>query len=290
MLSDNLAGAIPSGTVVVGIDGSSGAERALRWAAEEARDHRRDLTLVSAVSLPERYSMGEAIMYYDEMRSEARAEAHRLLADARETVEPIAPDCEVREVIVEADPRDALLQFSPQAATLVVGSRGRGPVRSLLLGSVGVALVRHAACPVVVCRPAAEGTTPEGVVVGVDGSERSLPVLEHAASLASYRREPLRVVHCRWLGPLGDSREEQELRLAETLAGLGEKYPDVTVSREGVDGPPEQRLVDLSDGAVALVVGGHAGGVASEILTGSVSTSVVEHARCPVVVVPAEDR
>lgn len=284
-----LTDAIPSGTVVVGVDGSEGAGRALRWAAEEARDHRRALSLVCAVALPERYTMGESILYFDQMRADGRAEAHRLLADAREVVEEIAPDVEVREAVVEADPRDALLAFSPRAAMIVIGSRGRGPVRSLLLGSVGVAVVRHAQCPVVVCRPTPEGVTPAGIVVGVEGTERSLATLEHAATLASYRSQPLRVVHSRWLGPLGDDGEQRDMRLAETLAGLQEKFPDVEIIRDSVEWPPDQRLVELSESAVAVVVGGHAGGVASEILTGSVATSVVEHARCPVVVVPFRD-
>ena len=283
----SIVGAVPHGTVVVGVDGSPGAARALRWAAEDARDHHRPLTLVAAIALPERYRMGEAIMYYDEICKDARAEAHRILADAREVAEEIAPDVEVREVPAEADPRDVLIELTKGAATVVVGSRGRGSMRSLLLGSTSVAVTRHAHCPVVVCRPAAEDATPRArIVVGVEGSERSVATAEYAAALASYRHLPLHVVHSRWLGPLGDTVPDQGIRLAETLAGLQEKYPDVEITKENVDAAPEDRLVALSHDATAVVVGAHAGGVASEILTGSVATAVVEHARCPVAVVP----
>lgn len=281
--------AVPNGSVVVGVDGSPGAERALRWAAEEAHDHRRPLTLVHAIVLPERYRMGEATVYYDEICADARAEAHRVLSAARALADELVPDVEVREVPVEADPRDVLIELSRTAATVVVGSRGRGAVRSLLMGSTSLAVVRHARCPVVVCRPAPEsgGGAPRArVVVGVEGSPRSVVTVEHAAALASYRHLPLHVVHSRWLGPLGDTVPDQGLRLAETLAGLQEKYPDVQITRESAAASPEDRLVELSHDATALVVGGHAGGVASEILTGSVATNVVEHARCPVVVVP----
>lgn len=278
---------IPTGTVVVGLDGSTDSDGALRWAVEEAQARHRDLTLVHAAALPRLGDVGDSAIYYEAMRREAREEGHRITGLAREVAEELAPDVEVREVVVEGDPRDVLIELSQRAATLVVGSRGRGPVRSLLLGSVGVAVVRHGRSTVVVHRPGSDEPGREGVVVGVDGTSRSMTVLEHAFEAASFRRQPLTVVHCRWIGPLGDSLEEQELRLAETVAGMGEKYPDVHVVRVALDGPPEQRLVDEASRALLLVVGGHAGGLASELLTGSVATSVVEHARCAVEVVPA---
>lgn len=282
-----IVSAVPHGTVVAGVDGSPGGERALRWAAQEAQDRHRPLTLVSAVVMPEKYRMGDAVMYYDEICTDLRAEAERILAAARMVAVQIAPDVEVREVPAEADPRDVLIELTKSASSVVVGSRGRGSVRSLLLGSTSVAVVRHARCPVVVCRPVVEEVVPSPrIVVGVEGTPRSVPTVEYAAELASYRHLPLHVVHARWLGPLGDAYPDQDLRLAETVAGLQEKYPDVTITRESTDDAPEERLVILSRDASALVVGAHAGGVASEILTGSIATSVVEHARCPVVVVP----
>jgi nucleotide-binding universal stress UspA family protein len=283
----SIVAAVPHGTVVVGVDGSPGAERALRWAAREAQDHHRPLTLVSAILLPEKYRMGDAVMYYEEICQDARAEGHRVLEAARRTAEELAPGVDVREVPAEADPRDVLIELTKGAATVVVGSRGQGSVRSLLLGSTSVALTRHAHCPVVVCRPVTAEVEPRArIVVGVEGSRRSVATAEYAAALASYRHLPLHVVHSRWLGPLGDTIPDQGIRLAETLAGLQEKYPDVTITRENIDAAPEDRLVALSHDATAVVVGAHAGGVPSEILTGSVATSVVEHARCPVVVVP----
>ena len=60
---------------------------------------------------------------------------------------------------------------------VVLGSRGRGPMRTLLLRSVGVAVTKHAECPVVVVRPGNRGLVRNGVLVGADGSEHSQ---EHA--------------------------------------------------------------------------------------------------------------
>jgi len=63
------------------------------------------------------------------------------------------PDVEVRRRVVRDRPAAELVDLSRTARLVVVGSRGRGGVRGLLLGSVGHALIHHAHCPVLVARP-----------------------------------------------------------------------------------------------------------------------------------------
>ena len=82
-----------------------------------------------------------------------REHGQQLLDRAHAVVQKIAPDVQVHEIFEIVDPSTLLIQLSSTAHLLVLGSRGRGPVRSHLLGSVGLAVVRHAACPVVVHRP-----------------------------------------------------------------------------------------------------------------------------------------
>jgi nucleotide-binding universal stress UspA family protein len=263
---------VPAGTIVVGVDGSPSSVSAVRWAVEQAVADHRPLTLAHATREP-----GEVL-----------TEAHAVGARP-------APTLEVHGVTSQLAPRDMLLALSDAAATVVVGSRGLGPVRSLLLGSVGVALVRHAGCPVVVHRPANHGVVRQGVVVGVDGTPDSHPVLEEAYHQAALRDLPLLVLHCVWDAPAAIAGphlvvatadlESERLLVAETVAGFGEKYPEVRARTELARGTADGALVAASSRMNLVVVGAHHGRTGS-VPFGSVAASVVEHAHATVEVVP----
>lgn len=80
--------------------------------------------------------------------------------------------------------------------------------------------------------------------------------------------------------------EEERLLLAETISGMREKYPDVPVTTELALGLVDDCMVKMAERMNLVVVGSHHGGAASELLFGSVPATVVEHATCPVAVVP----
>lgn len=128
---------VPAGTIVIGVDGSAPSRHALAWAIQQAQAEGRALTL--------------ALAFGDGPWPEA--DARQAMQEAAAEVARRAPELDVLVELREGDARSMLLELSEDAALVVVGSRGRGPVRSLLLGSVGVAVTRHAACPVVVVRP-----------------------------------------------------------------------------------------------------------------------------------------
>jgi nucleotide-binding universal stress UspA family protein len=187
--------------------------------------------------------------------------------------------------------------MSETAAMVVVGSHGRGPDRSKVLGSVSVRLVRQAHCPVVVVRPANLGVVRNGVLVGVDALPGSRPVLELAYRQASLRRLPLTVLHAAWAPVPGtldaaylpvtpQERESVALALAEAMAGMAEEYPDVRVTTRIIDGRPEDLLVHVGERMNLVVVGAHHAHGLSHLFLGSVSVAVVERAVCPVAVVP----
>jgi nucleotide-binding universal stress UspA family protein len=285
-----------SGTVVVGVDGSESSTRALHWAVQQAAAEHRALTLVhTGQSLTPAFNDG---VYVDvhAARKALEADGRGILAEARQAVEWKEPDLEVHEVFELADPREVLLHLGEHAAMVVVGSRGRGRVKSLVLGSVSVAVVRHASCPVVVVRPWNQGLVRNGVAVGVDALEPSQPVLEFAYRQASLHHLPLTIVHC--VRDLAGSRgatiatpdatdvQNEQVALAESRAGMAEKYPDVHVTSHVGRGWAEDVLVGLGERMDLIVTGTHHASLARRVFDGSVSIEVVEHASCPVAVVP----
>lgn len=255
-------GGIPVGTIAVGVDGSPGSQAALQAAADAAVAVGGSLTIIHAV------------------RSSRAAQS--VLSDARDAVEHRAPNLEIHLVHRVADPRDVLVAVSEQAAMVVVGSRGRGPARSRLLGSVSLAVVRRAHCPVLIIRPHHPGVVRQGVLVGADGSEASISTLEFAFGQASARRLPLTVLHV--VEHALDDAESHALLVSEAMAGMRERHPDVRVKVETVRGHPDDAVLAAAARMDLLVVGSHRGGPTHR----SVTTAVVERAPCPVAVVPLD--
>jgi nucleotide-binding universal stress UspA family protein len=134
--------------IVVGVDGSPSSHAALVWAVEEARSSGAGIVAVHAWAYP--YAgqhMGLA-----ELREAIRAEADDELQRAVAAVRSM-PDCpHIDTVLVEDSAPKAVLDAAEDADLIVVGSRGRGGFRALLLGSVSRSVLHHATCPVVVVR------------------------------------------------------------------------------------------------------------------------------------------
>ncbi|MGI5202448.1 universal stress protein [Spirillospora sp. CA-108201] len=133
------------GHVVVGVDGSPASREALALAFAEAGAHGWDVHAVVAwEAVPEK----DVPPLVDEagMRDAAAARLARLMIPARE----LHPDVKVEFDVVTGPPREVLMSAAQEARLLVVGSRGLGGFRGLLLGSVSHALVHHAPCPVAV--------------------------------------------------------------------------------------------------------------------------------------------
>jgi nucleotide-binding universal stress UspA family protein len=286
-----------AGTIIVGVDGSEQSRRALTWAVEQASAEHRTVTLVHAINDVALAYPDALIAIPPEARDALSTAGHELLNQAHAEVERLAPELVVHEVFRLQDPREVLLELSRDAHMVVVGSRGRGKVRSLLLGSVGVALVRHAECPVVVHRPGNLGTVRNGVLVGADSSPESLVVLDFAYQQASLRHLPLTVLHCyrdvqaaAYGGYVMPAQvidvESERLGLAESMAGFAEKYPDVHVHTEITNDAPHVAMVKLGERMNLVVIGSHRAGRVVQMLFGMVSVSVVEHANCPVAVLP----
>lgn len=279
------------GSVVVGVDGSSECASALQWAVRHAVLRDRPLLLVHGAGDPARSSVS---LGTTETRRILKRAARQITDRALGDVRRLAPTLDVEVTTPLQDARQALLALADRASIIAVGTRGRGPVRSLFLGSVSTAIAEHAACPVAVVRPThGNALDDRRVVVGVDGGVTSAAALEMAFDLAATGGQALHVVHSWSDVEMYVDRYSPEQRLheadarerllAESLVGYAEKYPDVTVTRQTLDGSPVHALVSMSQDAEALVVGSR-GLTGLKAVLGSVSRDVVERAACTVVV------
>ena len=229
------------------------------------------------------------------------AEAESLRGyDAVHLAAAAAPDVAVSGLTVVGDPREVLVDLSEGAHLLVLGSRGRGAIRSLLLGSVSAAVSQHAACPVIVCRPRELDHRGRGVLVAADGTPESIPVIEFAFAQAAARHKVLTVVHCVWdvVAAVAGQRnvslegadigagDEMHRKLSGSIAEIAEKYPDVPVSLCVTHGLVDDIIGGHTAAWDLVVVGRHPLDTVGRLITGSIATAVVERARTIVGVVP----
>ena len=280
--------------VVVGVDGSASAYRAVEWAAGEAHRRGVGLRLVRAFSWTTAdHPTGWVARYRNEMLDVSRrqvARAVRVAADTRS-------DVEAESQVAIGAPIEVLSSEARRAQLLVLGDRGLGEVAGLVLGSVAVSLAASGACPVVVVRGERAGADGP-VVVGVDGSPVSEAALAFAFDAAAARGVDLVAVHA-WSPTAIDEElaslvewdaSAESAVLAERLAGWGQKYPQVEVRRTVVRDGAVRALVTASAGAQLVVVGSRGRGNAAGLLLGSVSHGVLHGAHCPVAVVrPSTD-
>ncbi|MEI7054280.1 universal stress protein [Nocardioides sp. CCNWLW239] len=278
--------AIPEGAVLVGVENWPEAAESVSWAAEQAFRAGRDMCLfhvVSAATLdtppgfragapsePEQ-DYGATVLAgassYADRRLEELSRAPRFAGHRRPEVSVELAAGSVGHVLAAA---------SPHASLLVLGSRGRGPIRSRILGSVGRATVKDARCPVVVLRPGGGGVG-RGVLVGIDGTGDSIPALEFAFEQADQRNLPLTVLYCYRAGGPAGSDDDRAL-VAECVAGLRERYPDLNPRLRIHSGSLAHVLAEQSRTMHMVVIGGR-GGTAGHLL---------DHAHCVVGVVPSD--
>jgi nucleotide-binding universal stress UspA family protein len=143
-----------------------------------------------------------------------------------------------------------------------------------------------------------------GIIVGVDGSGHSQRALEWAMKEAAIRHVPLTVltVHeaiAGWYGGVAsyaddpartlEAREAAQAETDKVLAGLDGPHPD-TVTVTAVHGFPVTELISAGQDADMIVLGSRGAGGFARLVMGSVSSQVVQHAHCPVLIIPPENR
>ncbi|WP_051581529.1 universal stress protein [Pseudonocardia acaciae] len=142
--------------IVVGVDGSDPSLVALRYALSEATRRDARLTVVTAYDPPEYWSVAYGAtmpVTSREIENSVRVRTQRILDDELAAI-PSPPAVEL--IVTGGSASVALIDAAREADLLVVGHRGRGGVRSVVLGSVGLQCVLNAPCAVTVVRPPRE--------------------------------------------------------------------------------------------------------------------------------------
>lgn len=292
-----MADSLALGPVLVGVSGSPDSDRAVDWAADYAMEAGRDLLVIHGTGF-----VGVRPNAQDLLEAERVAlEAGRLIVDsAVDRATKRHPELTVSGSVDIGDPPSVLLERAATAPLVVVGCR-RDEAFKRLFGSVSLGVTRHATCPVVVVRGTQDrpGHLMDHVVLGVDGSPASREAAEFAFEYAALTGLPLVLVHGAWdrlsrgsavLGLLATGEErgmtvEEEVSIAETIAGLPERYPDVELIERHRTTDPAEALIEASETARLVVVGARNLSAAKAMVLRSVSTALVEHAHCPVAVV-----
>ncbi len=285
------------GTIVVGVDGSGGSVHALHFAVAEAALRSWDVRAVLAWGFLDQHHLETAEGFDADYVAADADRALRGYLDAALGAEAAA---EIDRVVVNDLATPALLDRSRNADLLVLGARGLGGFRGLLLGSVSKSCLHRATCPIAIVRPPddQDPDVPPRIIVGVDGSDDAARALRWAIAEAAARDAVLEAVHA-WQPPFiggypftaatvdysmfEDSAHaliEGVVRDADTAALT--KPVEQTV----VCGGPASAILEASRRADLIVMGARGLGAVSRFLLGSVSDQVATHASTPVVVVP----
>jgi nucleotide-binding universal stress UspA family protein len=285
--------------IVVGVDGSKGAARAVAWAVDEAVARGWSVTALLAWSyLDQRHADGKERFEagYGEADASAALDAYLRAAIGAERA------AGVQRIVVNDLAAPALLDAAANAALLVVGARGLGGFLGLRVGSVSEHCLHHAPHAVAVVHDAdgPRGGTMERIVVGIDGSDTSRHALRWAIDEARAHDASLQVVHA-WHVPYGGGSPFAYVAVDPTLIeDAARKVLDAAIDAEDTSGlrqPVERTLVqsgaasavlDAAKDADLVVVGSRGLGGFSGLLLGSVSQQVAHHATAPVVIVPEE--
>lgn len=273
--------------IVVGVNGSTTSTAAARWAAVEAQLRDVDLHLVVA----HRWQIpGKHFTSRSELLHATGERVTAILDAAVHQARSAAAGVRVQRVAVVGDPVPVLLEAAADADLLVVGGRDRGTPEPML-GPVASQIAAYAPCSVVVAREGlcAAGST---VVVGIDDSPATAATAGVAFEEAALRQSAtLLTVSAYTAAPPGSDLRVFEAglhrRLGEEVTPWRDKYPQIPVVCEVVNGNPDAVLVERSQRASLLVVGAGSGRDFEGLRLGPIRLHLLHHADCPVLIARA---
>jgi len=279
--------------IVVGVDGSMKNAAALTWAAAEAERARLPLQLlmVSEKQNPEQPP------YSPVPPSGPVDYAYRVLDRQATKLMQSHPDLEVTTDVRVDDPRGGLVTASKHAEMVVVGKRGLGAFKRMMLGSTSIEVAGRSMVPVIVV-PNSWHVSPDDrsvILVGIDIDRDCNALLDFAFRRAEELRAPLLALHS-WdihpsVGLSADDRaawgKDVQRSVATTIAPWQRRHPEVHALAAQRHAHAAQGLLDAAADAQLLVLGRHMTVHPHLGLgIGSVARTVMHYAKVPVAVIP----
>jgi nucleotide-binding universal stress UspA family protein len=260
--------------IVVGVDGTTTALRAVAWAADEAQLRGRPLRLLHAAPY-----LGTP----DDPEGPTRGRAEAVLARARSVAHQIAPALSSDLTVVASPPVSALVDASADAALLVIGMIA-GSGAEIVLGSVTLDVTTAAHCPVTVVRGdgSADHAHRGPVLLGIESIKADAAAVTVAFDDAERHHTGLVVVHVpSHSDHLGDSLAA----VHDQLVPWRSAHPSVAVEVRIGQGNPGMALLHESTSVRHIVLGTRGRHAAIRAVLGSVSRFVLRHSLVPVTVV-----
>lgn len=291
--------------LLVAYDGSDAAQRAMHWAVKEASSlGGKKLTLITSYEIPASvYASGVALP--DNFAEDVAEGADNLLTKAVQEIKKLAPEITVEKILQHGSIVDVLLAEAEarEDSWIVMGSRGRNGISSVVLGSNSAAVVSRAPKPVVVVREdhEIENNKPtDKVIVGIDESENSKPALIEALKVAESKGVELDIMNSwfdpqveavqlyvgsKYIGLSQDEVAERKKKLTADLAPILAEFPKVKYNIVLMQDRPAVALAEAAKAAQLLVVGSRGRGGFKGMLLGSTSLRLLHDSPCPLMVV-----
>jgi nucleotide-binding universal stress UspA family protein len=277
--------------VVVGVDGSEHSRFALKWASDEAKHRGVTLRILFA-----QISDPEYVPAWYEPDSADLSAGQAIVDDAVGLVATRHPGLLVHAEVAEWPPSLVLTLASRSADLLVVGARGKGGFKELVLGSVSDQCIQYAHCPVAVVHGDPDmlplRAVESRIVVGIDGSLGSTRALRWALEEAQIRSASVEAVYAWQYPPIGtfilgprDGFQVFAREIADAATEYAEKWaPEVPFEVVDRSEAAVPALLDASERADVLVTGARGHAHFSDALVGSVAHQCARHAKCVVIV------
>ncbi len=301
--------------ILLATDGSPEAMRAARAAVELTERTGSELHAVHVAPMPSIHAIPERAAYapeatFQELQGIAEREGQKALDEQVHKIEEAGGKIAESHLRVgRSDEKIVGLAEEIGAGLVVLGNRGYGPLRRVLMGSVSDSVVRHAHSPVLVVRPRGyqeRGILDGRILLAIDGSEEASTAARVATELAKSTGSELHVTFGMPTEPempyphlLAGERWDRSLEQAEQEARkFVEKQAERIGAEDGVTarahlrlGHPDQEIVRLGEelDAGLIVMGSRGLGGVRRALMGSVSDSVVRHAHGSVLIVRSQD-